>query len=91
MSNVVEVYPNTPAEKAGVQVGDMILKIDGVDLRPLTSNQVYEVMAGLPGTIATLTMLRCTSQCVTQNLQLERMEMNDISSDRIFNTYKYGF
>lgn len=34
---IAEVYPGTPAEKAGVQVGDVIIKFDGKDITDFDS------------------------------------------------------
>ncbi len=47
---VSNVFPNTPAEKAGIREGDRILQIDTADSRGWTTSQVSETLLGTPGT-----------------------------------------
>src|SRR5512140_3156059 len=47
---IAKVYPNTPAEAAGVQEGDRILEIDGQSTRGWKTQQVSDKMQGVPGT-----------------------------------------
>ncbi len=55
---VVSPIDDTPAAKAGVQAGDLIVKIDGEQVRGLTLNQAVEKMRGKVGTPITITVLR---------------------------------
>ena len=93
MSTVIEVYPHTPAEAAGVRVGDKLLEVNGVGVTPLDTNQVYALIAGLPGTPISLKFMRCNyygADCQIFPANLTRMDMNKLNSDRIFRIYKYG-
>lgn len=47
---VQRVFPNTPAERAGVQDGDRIIAIDTASARGLTTAQVSDKLKGIPGT-----------------------------------------
>ena len=47
---VSRVYPNTPAERAGIREGDRIAEIDGASTRGWTTAQVSEKMQGVPDT-----------------------------------------
>lgn len=47
----------TPAYEAGVQPGDLILKVDGVPLEHKRSTDAVELILGKPGTPVTLTLL----------------------------------
>jgi carboxyl-terminal processing protease len=47
---VSRVFPNTPAEAAGVREGDRIVGIDTATTRGWTTQQVSEVLLGVPGT-----------------------------------------
>lgn len=47
---ISRVYPNTPAERAGIREGDRITEIDGQSTRGWTTAQVSEKMQGLPDT-----------------------------------------
>jgi carboxyl-terminal processing protease len=47
---ISRVYPNTPAERAGIHVGDRIAEIEGASTRGWTTAQVSEKMQGTPDT-----------------------------------------
>jgi|GEM_PF-2674498 len=95
-STVIDVYPHTPAEQAGIQVGDRILEVDGSSIIPLTADQVFAVIAGRPETTVELKMMRCDQNygshlgCRAYSVNLKRMDMNQLASDRVFRVYKYG-
>jgi C-terminal processing protease CtpA/Prc len=95
-STVIDVYPHTPAEQAGIQVGDRILEVDGSNIIPLTADQVFAVIAGRPNTDVELKLMRCNQNygthlgCRAYIVNLKRMDMNQLASDRVFRVYKYG-
>ncbi|MEJ7811774.1 MAG: S41 family peptidase [Gemmatimonadaceae bacterium] len=47
---VVRVFPNTPAERAGVVEGDRIIGVDTASTRNMTSSDVSDRILGAPGT-----------------------------------------
>jgi carboxyl-terminal processing protease len=51
-----EIYENTPASKAGLFAGDMIIKIDGISVTPLKVEECSAKMKGTPGTSVTFTI-----------------------------------
>lgn len=55
---VVSPIDGTPAAKAGIQSGDLILRVNGTALDGLTLDQAVALMRGKPGTTVTLTVLR---------------------------------
>lgn len=54
---VIAVVPGSPAEKAGVKVGDVIEYIDGHATRDLDLYDVKSLLAGAPGTSVELTLI----------------------------------
>lgn len=48
-TKIVTVFPDTPAEKAGLKAGDVIVKVDGVPLAGLTLRQVVTRLRGPDG------------------------------------------
>ena len=58
LSIINRVFKDSPAEKAGVQSGDIIVGIDGKDAVGLTSDEVKERVTGDEGTDVTLTLKR---------------------------------
>ena len=89
-STVIQVYPNTPAQRAGIVVGDKIVAVDGVSVRPYDADNVFALIEGPPGTSVDLNMLRCSIDCKPYQVRLTRMDMNQIQSDNIFRIYRYG-
>jgi carboxyl-terminal processing protease len=54
---VIAVVPNSPAEKAGLRVGDVIEYIDGHATRDLDLYDVKSLLAGAPGTTVELSLI----------------------------------
>ena len=55
---VVAPIDGTPAAKAGIESGDLIVKIDGKVLQGVSLQKTVDMMRGKPGTQVTLTILR---------------------------------
>ncbi|MDT8427889.1 MAG: S41 family peptidase [Pseudomonadales bacterium] len=55
---VITPIDDTPAKRAGVMPGDLIIAIDGKPLRELPINQAVELMRGEIGTSIVITILR---------------------------------
>ena len=51
---VIDVIPNTPAERAGVKKGDKIIKVNGEDVSKLTTSEVADRVRGAEGTPVTI-------------------------------------
>lgn len=52
------IFPDSPAEKAGLKDGDVVTAINGVDMAGKTTNEVVERMVGKTGTPVTLSIER---------------------------------
>lgn len=55
---VISPIDDTPAERAGVQAGDLIIRLDEKPVKGMTLNDAVKVMRGKPGTVLTLTIIR---------------------------------
>jgi carboxyl-terminal processing protease len=55
---VSTVFPNTPAENAGIQEGDRIVQIDTQSTRGWKTQQVSNILLGTPGTKVKVTFQR---------------------------------
>jgi len=56
--NIEQVYPNTPASKAGLQAGDQLTHLNGETVIGMTSTESQKIMRGEPGTELSVTVLR---------------------------------
>lgn len=55
---IEEVYEGTPAEKAGLLVGDIIYKVDGVEVDATVLDDVVSILKGEEGSKVKVTILR---------------------------------
>lgn len=55
---VVQVYPDSPAESAGLQPGDLILEVDGSLVRGMELEEVSDALIGEKGTAVSLVYRR---------------------------------
>lgn len=55
---IMMVYEDTPAQKAGLQLGDEILKIDGIDLSTLSDSDPGRLLRGQTNSSVKLTIKR---------------------------------
>lgn len=62
---VLRPIKNTPAAKAGLQPGDVIIKIDDVDATTIDQEKAVSLMRGNPGTNVTLVVYR---ESIKQNV-----------------------
>ncbi len=55
---ISDPYEGNPAQKAGLKSGDVLLEVDGTDLRGKSVSDVSNILKGTPGTTLNLKVLR---------------------------------
>ncbi len=55
---VIAPIDHTPAERAGIKAGDLIIRLDDTPVKGLTLNDAVKIMRGKPGTVLRLTVVR---------------------------------
>lgn len=55
---VISPIDDTPAQKAGVQSGDIIVRLDGAPIKGVSLKEAVDKMRGKPGTSISLTIIR---------------------------------
>ncbi len=55
---VVAPIDDTPAERAGVKAGDLIIRLDDTPVKGMTLNEAVKLMRGKPGSKIVLTIMR---------------------------------
>lgn len=72
---VHEVPPASRSARAGLQVGDLVIAVDGEDLTKATLEGVLASMRGPVGTVAILTVKRGS---VVEEIEVERSVRKDL-------------
>ena len=55
---VISPIDDTPAERAGIKAGDVIVRLDDTPVKGMTLNEAVKIMRGEPGTDILLTVIR---------------------------------
>jgi carboxyl-terminal processing protease len=55
---VIAPIDDTPAQRAGIEAGDLIIRLDDTPVKGLTLNDAVKIMRGKPGTVLRLTVVR---------------------------------
>lgn len=87
---VIAPIDDTPADKAGIQSGDLIIRINGEVISGLTLNEATEKMRGAPGTSIKLTILR-ESEPDPFDVELIRaiVKLNSVKRNRLSDQIGY--
>ncbi len=70
---IISPIPGSPAEKAGVRAGDVVLKIDGQDATHLTLNDTVTKIRGKKGTPVTLSLRRARDPASLDDASRQRL------------------
>ena len=77
---ILEPYENSPSHKAGLRAGDIILKINGLNVQDKNSEEVSTILKGQSGTTITIEIERPTdSKKHTFNLKREDIKFPSVS------------
>ena len=85
---ILSPIKNTPAEKAGLQPGDYIIKVDGVEYKGSEMSKVAEVVKGEEGTTVKLEILRGT-ETLEFEIKREKIVTNPVLSKTLSNNIGY--
>lgn len=86
---VVSPIDDTPASRAGLKSGDLIIKLDETSVKGLTLAEAVEKMRGKPGTTIVLTVVReGESKPFTVTIKREIIKVQSVKS-KIIDDYGY--
>lgn len=85
-SYIEEIYPNSPASKAGLRPTDLIFAIDGIRTDKISSDSVYQLLAGAPGSRVKIFITRGQSMF---NVEMQREDLANFPSE-VQNNYLSG-
>lgn len=88
---ISEVFPNTPAERAGVQIGDIILEIDGNDLTEEDTSFVVNYIRFIERDYVEMVFLR-DNERITKQIDIETVILPSVNSEIIIeNDLRLGY
>ncbi|MBR1754264.1 S41 family peptidase [bacterium] len=79
---IVNVLEGTPAEKAGLKNGDIIVKVDGEDVTGLKTSDVASRVRGEIDTVVKLSLLR-DKRNLTKNITRKNIKIKNIKSKMV--------
>ncbi len=87
---VIAPIDDTPASRAGIEAGDLIVEVDGEAVRDQSLNQVIQRLRGEPGSSVTVTILR-DERDEPETLELERdtVQVDSVRSRTLEPGYGY--
>jgi carboxyl-terminal processing protease len=85
---VTDVLPGSPAQRAGIVEGDVILSVDGKVYKGLPQREVQRAIRGKPGEPVTLTLLR-GDRLVPVTLMPEPLPLDSVGSLRLAGNVGY--
>lgn len=77
---VVSLLPNTPAERAGILAGDVIVTIDGEDAHEMALDEAVQKIVGEAGTTVELVVERSDGTTKTFEMVREKIEVPAVKS-----------
>ncbi len=84
-TRISEPYEGWPAQKAGLQAGDAILSVNGIDAHKKPTDQVSELLKGQPGTEVTLKVKRYgVEQPIEFTMKREKVKIDNVSYATVF-------
>jgi len=82
LCRVVTPLPGTPADKAGIMTGDIITKVDGIDISEMNLDDIVSRIKGKEGSRVTLTIDR-KGKVLTFNLIRELIKTASVNYEMI--------
>ncbi|URZ17950.1 Carboxy-terminal processing protease CtpA [Clostridium felsineum DSM 794] len=86
---VSTVFDNSPAEKAGMKSGDVILKVNGNDVVTTDLNKTVSMIKGKEGTDVTLTLYRSTKGNFDITAKRAKVAIDTVTGEMLNNKIAY--
>lgn len=87
---VISPLDDTPAQKAGIEAGDLIIKIDGKPVKGMTLNEAVDAMRGPRGSVIELTVVReSVRQPFDLKLKRDTIKVLSVKSRSLESGYGY--
>lgn len=85
---IISPIDDSPADRAGIQAGDLIVEIDGRPVREMSINDAVELLRGEPGSSIDLTLMR-NDETIDVSLEREIITANSVRTRMLEPGYAY--
>ncbi len=85
---IISVVEDTPAEKHGLKAGDMIIKVDGVNVAGKSVSDVASLIRGIEGEFVKLELLREKDK-INKTVKREEIHIRNVKADILDETIGY--
>lgn len=85
---IISPIDDSPADRAGIEAGDLIVEIDGRPVREMSINDAVELLRGEPGSTISLTLMR-DDETIDVSLEREIIAANSVRSRMLEPGYAY--
>ena len=79
-NTIIEIYKGSPAEKAGLKADDVIIKVDGEDVKNVYGNEIAKKIRGIEGSIVNITVRRGEEE-LDIDVVRGKIEIQSVSSE----------
>ncbi|MBI3562925.1 MAG: S41 family peptidase [Gammaproteobacteria bacterium] len=86
---VISPIDDTPAAKAGIKAGDIIIRLDEKPVKGMNLDEAVKLMRGPPGTKIDLTILRDKDKPQTYTLTRDKIHVNSVKQRLLDNGFGY--
>jgi len=87
---VIAPIDDTPAQRAGIQAGDLIIRLDDTPVKGMTLNDAVKIMRGKPGIGITLMIVRETEdKPITITIVRDIIQVKSVKSRLLEENYGY--
>lgn len=87
---VVSPIDDTPAQRAGIKTGDLIIRLDNRPVKGMTLDEAVKLMRGKPGTTIKLLVVReGQEKPLTFVLTRDRIRVKSVKSEKLEDGYGY--
>ena len=88
---IVSLFEKSPAEKSGLKVGDIFIKVDGKDVKGMDLSKLTSLIKGKENTLVEITVLRDGKE-ITKTITRSSIDLPSVTSEIITkNNKKIGY
>lgn len=80
VTTIIDIFKKSPAEKVGLKVGDILIKVDDIDVTNNNSYEISNLISGDVGKVFNITVKR-GEDILSFDVTLSKIELESVSSE----------